>query len=172
MGLSYKNETDITPLTADSITEKAKVVVLETNVKLLDVILKSVASQVWTNQPAAITEILGTAENRSQVDLTGFTSYRLMVDLLVVNADETTAKLGVQYSLDAGANWFGLDNGTADTISTLCADINTAAGLITHAKANITAVAKVDVLLRVVGLVSGGGGDGDPDFAKVEIQFY
>ncbi len=163
MGLSYKNEDDI-------VTNTASIATIKNAKNFTSVILKSVASQVWTNEPAALTEILGTTENRTKVDLTNVTQYRLMVNLLVLNA-EANALLGVQYSLDDGSNWFGLDNGTADTVSTLTASTTLTTGFLTHAWANITALAKVDVLLRVVGLVSGGGGTGDPDFAKIEIQF-
>ena len=93
-----------------------------------------------------------------------------MANVLVLNA-EANAKLGVQYSTDGGSNWFGLDNGTADTISTLTASTTGSTGFNSHAWATITANGKADVLLRVVGLVSGGAGTGDPDFAGIQIQF-
>ena len=161
MGLSYKNEDDISSNDTDIATLK--------NAKNFNEII-ALAANTWTNQPAALTELLGNTIRRCAVDLTNVTQYRLVVKVTTLNA-ENLAKLGVQYSLDNGSNWFGLDNGTADTISTLTASITGATGFNTHAFANITALAKVEVELRVVGLVSGGSGTGDPAFEKIEIQF-
>lgn len=163
MGLTYKHATDISNNDTD-ITN------LQNAKNFILIVSHGEASRVWTNQPAALTELFGAVEDRSQVDLTNITKYRLMVNLLVLNA-ENLARLGVQYSLDNGSNWFALDTGTADVISTSIADITTATGFNTHSWIDIATLAKADVMIRVVGLVSGGAGTGDPDFAKIEIQF-
>lgn len=163
MGLTYSNRDNIG-------TNDTDITNLQNGKNFILVVSHGEASRVWTNQPAALTELFGATEDRSQVDLTNVTQYRLVTNLLVLNA-ENLARLGVQYSLDSGANWFGLDNGTADVISTVFSDITTATGFNTHAFTNIATAAKADVLIRVVGLVSGGSGTGDPDFAKIEIQF-
>ena len=84
MGLTYKHRDDISNNDTD-ITN------LQNGKNFISIILKSVASQVWTNEPAALTEILGTTENRVAVDLTNVTQYRLMVNLLVLNPDPTTS---------------------------------------------------------------------------------
>ena len=52
MGLSYKNEDDI-------ITNTSSIVTLQNARQFIIPILKSVASQVWTDEPAALTEIVG-----------------------------------------------------------------------------------------------------------------
>ena len=162
MGLTYKHRTDI----ANNDTDITN---LQNGKNFINVI--TMDGGIWTNQPAALTEFLGNAELRVAVDLTNVTQYRLMINLVTTNVDNASAELGVQYSTDSGSNWFGLDNGTADTISTVNVDINAATGFITMAFTDIVTAGKADVLIRVVGLVSGGAGTGDPDFVKVEIQF-
>jgi hypothetical protein len=75
------------------------------------------AATTWSNMPAALTELLGNAVRRQIRDLQQFTQFRFHVN--VIAAGLAGSKLGVQYSLDSGTNWSGLDNGTAAAIRTL-----------------------------------------------------
>ena len=72
--------------------------------------------------PAALTELSGNAVRRQICDLQQFREFRFHVNVIAVGL--AGSKLGVQYSLDDGTNWNGLDNETAATISTLTQPID------------------------------------------------
>ena len=122
---------------------------------------------VYTNMPAALEELGNTATRRRIVSLRGFTQFRIV---LTVGATASTAGvLGAQYSLDAGANWAGLDNGTAATQSTVTAAITPANTVVQSAWATInTAAAINDILLRLT--VSGGDGAEDPELGTMVVE--
>jgi len=120
----------------------------------------------WTNMPAALTELYGDAFQRRTKDLRGFTQFRLAIN--VETAGAAGAVLGAQYSLDAGANWAGLDNGTAATISDLTQAINATGAFVTAWATLNTAAAINGILLRIVG--SGGDGAADPSFRLIIME--
>jgi len=117
----------------------------------------SAGTQTIANIPTALTEYDdGTAIRRRTVSLLGYTQFRLHVG---VNVTAVGGALGVQYSLDAGVNWNGLDNGTAATNSTLTQSIAVSGSFVT-AWATINTAARInDILLRPTSV----GGDGAED---------
>lgn len=117
------------------------------------------AASLWSNMPAALTEFWGRSASRLQYDLTDATQARFMVNL--DTAGVTSAKLRVQYSTDQ-VSWNYLDGGTGPSVTL------DSTGLKTTNWVNITALAKADVFLRVVGL--DGDGAADPSFGVVELQ--
>lgn len=120
----------------------------------------------WTNFPAALTEAFGAAIHRRIKDLRGYTQWRLAVNQGTTSSAGSV--IGAQYSLDAGANWNGLDNGTAATQSTTTVDVATT-GTLTSAWAAINTAARIaDVMLRITG--SGGDGAADPVFSLFVME--
>ena len=126
----------------------------------------SAGAQSFTNMPAALTELIATDIFRHTEDLTYCTQFRLQVGINVAGFAGST--LGIQYSLDGGTNWFGLDNGTADVISTVTL-LLTSNGHIVTAWTDIATLGRADVLLRIVGI--DGNGAVDPSFNTLEVQF-
>ncbi len=117
-------------------------------------------AETWTAQPAALTEYLGGTSRRLKQDLTNMNQARLQVSL--TTAANAGATLALQYSSDGGTNWFYLDNtsGPSCTISST--------GLAVSGWVNLTAGAKADVLLRLVG--AGGNAVINPVFVTVMAQ--
>lgn len=120
----------------------------------------------FNNQPAVLTELFGNPNTRLSEDLTYCTQFRLLTQVTTVGL--AGSNLGIQYSLDGGTNWFGLDNGTADVISTVV-NLLTSTGHIISGWTDIDSLGRVDVLLRIVGL--DGNGVVDPAFTRIEVQF-
>lgn len=128
-------------------------------------------SASWTNMPAALTVFRGTATDSSQkVDFTNLTKFKLTIETVSV-APVNGAKLGLQYSLDGGSTWKGLDNGTAGVMSDTAITMTNTLGRFASAVGTINSEARIDdILVRVVG--SGGNGSTDPQFRNFFITFY
>ena len=118
------------------------------------------ASDVWTNQPAALNEFLTDTNRRVIIDLTGASEARLSVS--TSNAGAATAELAVQYSTDGGATWAYLDGSSGPTCSLA------SVGLTAGSWVSIASAAKTSVVLRVVG--SGGNAVADPTFRRVQME--
>jgi len=133
--------------------------------------IATTTGQPWTNQPQIRTEFFGANTARLQADLSVATSYRLEAEVLTASTSPNTPKLCIQFSTDNGANWTYLD-GTADaaantTASVSCVSI-ASTGMQKTSFLNLTAAAKSDVLLRIVGL--GGDGAKDPAFQITGVE--
>jgi hypothetical protein len=127
--------------------------------------------QPWTNQPQVRTEFFGASTARMQVDLSVANQYRFESEVLTASTSPNTPKLCVQFSTDNGTTWTYLD-GTADaaantTASASCVSI-ASTGMQKTAFLNLTAAAKADVQLRVVGL--GGDANKDPAFQITALE--
>jgi hypothetical protein len=120
----------------------------------LDVVLVNPAF-IWTNMPAAETELVNNASVRFKIDLTGYTEYRWMVNVNVVGA--ATADLRVQYAAD--------DVTYADLSSEIA--INTLGRKVTAWEA-LPVGARADVFLRVMG--KQGNGTADPNLSQLRLQ--
>lgn len=120
----------------------------------IDILLVN-TSFVWTNMPAADTELVGNTSARFRVDLTGYTEYRWMVNVVV--AGVSGADLRLQYAAD--------DASYADLSSEI--DIGTLGRKIT-AWASLPANARADVWVRVMG--KQGNGAADPSLSQLRLQ--
>jgi hypothetical protein len=123
-------------------------------------ILAGNANLTWTNMPVALTELAGVTRYRTRVDLTNVTQARITVVVMVAGA--TNARLAVQYSTDQ-VTWNYLDGSSGPFVN-----INST-GLQVSSWVNITAGARGDVYLRIVGL--NGDGAADPQFGLITVQF-
>jgi hypothetical protein len=119
-----------------------------------DVVLVN-TSFIWTNMPAADTELAGATSSRFRVDLTGYTEYRWMVNVNV--AGVAGADLRVQYSTD--------DVSYTNLSSEI--DIGSLGRKIT-AWAALPAGARADVWLRIMG--KQGNGTADPNLSQLRLQ--
>ena len=119
------------------------------------------ATVVWTNQPAALTELFGLTDRRRQYDLTQFTQARLVANVEV--AGFVGATLRAQFATTDGGAYAALDNVTGPNVP-LDATGTQVSGWVT-----LTAAALADVFLRVAGV--GGDGAADPEVGLTEIQF-
>lgn len=124
----------------------------------------------WTNMPLALTEYRSVnGRNRQTVNLLSMTQWRLQLAVSVAGAANSV--LGVQYSVNAGSNWAGLDNGTDATNSTVtaAADISANTTGAFTSWASIIAAARIDgVILRIAG--AGGDGAVDPVFSQIIME--
>lgn len=119
--------------------------------------LNGVGVATWTNQPAALTELAGT---RVRIDLSLASQARFTLNLTV--AGVAAAVLALQFSTNAGTTWAYLDgvSGPSVNIGTTGAREST--------WVDLTAAAKADVLIRIVG--QGGNGTLDPAFGLTLLQ--
>lgn len=124
-------------------------------------ILSDAVQVEWTNQPAAVTELLGLTVHRTKINLTNTGTVRLVARILT--AGVAGAVLRGQYSLDGGGSWAYLDGATGPSLAI------DATGTIASATVNLEAAAKADVVLRVVGV--NGNATADPAFGLIELQF-
>lgn len=116
------------------------------------------AVSVWTNMPAAKTELFGVTTHRTKVDLTNVTGVTFVVN--VQTAGVAGSKLRVEYSTDE-STWAALQaTGNAPEVAIDATGVKTAA-------ATIDAGAKANVFLRVVGI--SGDGATDPAFGSVAL---
>lgn len=123
------------------------------------------ALTAWTNKNVALQEFLNTNQRRLTIDLTNATQFRIIANVTTQGVSGSVT--GIQYSTDGGTTFRGLDNGTANTNSTVTlSDLGT--GSKVTAWTNLAAGAKADVLLRIAG--SGGDGAADPAFSNISIQ--
>jgi len=117
------------------------------------------SASLWSNMPAALTELWGRTQSRMQYDLTDANQVRLQVNVDTVSS--TGAALRAQYSTDQ-SSWDYLDGGTGPTVTV------DSTGLKVSTWVNVTAGAKGDVFLRVVGI--GADGAADPRFGHIQLQ--
>jgi hypothetical protein len=129
------------------------------NVPLLSENWGTFGNASWSNQPAPLTELFGTTAGRVRTDLTASTQVRLVSN--VAQAGTATAAIRVQYSTDQAA-WNYLDGGTGPAVN-----INPT-GVKVSSWVDLTAPAKADVFLRVVGI--NGDGTADPGFGNIILQ--
>lgn len=124
----------------------------------------------WTNQPAALTEMIGNNRARIRTDLEAATQARLSVNVAVAGNNASTG-MCVQYSTDNGASWSNFDGSSG---ATACASgvVHTLirpAGFYEAAWQTIPADARVDdALLRIVG--ENGNGGTDPQLGIVTFE--
>jgi len=123
------------------------------------------ALTAWTNKTLALQEFLNTNQRRLTIDLTNATQFRITSNVTTQGAAASVT--GFQYSIDGGTTFRGLDNGTANTNSTVTlSDLGT--GSKVSAWTNLAVGAKADVILRIAG--SGGDGTLDPAFSNISLQ--
>jgi hypothetical protein len=116
----------------------------------------------WTNQPAALTELNGTTARRTQFDLSNVSQVRLTENVLTAGAaGPPAAKLRAQYSTDQ-SSWSYLDGASGPSLNI------DSVGLQVSPWVTVTAGAKADVYLRIVGL--DGNGTADPVLGRLDLQ--
>jgi len=113
----------------------------------------------WANMPAALTELWGLNDSRLRYDLTDATEARLQVN--VAGAGVSGSQLRIQYSTDQ-STWNYLDGGTGP------ASAVDAGGISISSWVTITAGAKSDVYLRVIGI--NGDGATAVQFGLIQLQ--
>lgn len=113
----------------------------------------------WKAQPAALTEFLGAMRHRLKFDLSKFSQARLLVN--VTTAGYMVAKARVQYSPD-GFMWYYLDATSGPSVPI------SAPGLKISTWIDLCDDAKVDILLRLVGI--DGDGVASPAFGLIALQ--
>lgn len=129
----------------------------------IPIISSPATNVVWTNMPAALTEFLGATYSRQQVDLTGCTHYRLVVNQAV--AGFAGADINLQYStVSQSTGYVAADTGGVGEL-----DIGTGVGVKVGAWAPLQRSAQGDVWIRLVG--KSGDGIADPAFRQVLVQF-
>lgn len=128
----------------------------------IPIMLTDAAAQIWVAMPAALTEFRGLTIHRTAANLGSRTQAQLIANVQI--AGVAGAGLRVQASLDNGANWRALEAGagTGPGVSL------TSTGIIKGPAAEIDALVRKDVLLRVVG----GGGNGviSPSFGSIVLR--
>lgn len=116
------------------------------------------ATSVWTNMPAATTELYGSTVQRKRADLTNATEFRLHVGLTTIGA--AAATLTAEYATNITTpTWTTMGGG---------ASIATTTGWKTGGWTAVPAGAKADVLLRIVGV--NGDGVADPNFTDIYLE--
>jgi hypothetical protein len=126
----------------------------------LTVLSTSLLPPSWSNQPAAVTELLGSTRFRLKYDLSNATAARLIVNVVAAGA-ATPAKLRLQYSTDL-LTWNYMDDVSGPSV-----DIDTT-GLKVSGWTTLAPEARADVYLRVVGL--DGNGSADPSLGLLQTQ--
>lgn len=119
------------------------------------------ATATWAAQPAALTEFLGLTDRRNKFDLTNYSQARLIANVEVIGAAGAT--LRGEFSTTDGGTYAALDNSTGPNVSLATA------GTIVSSFVSLTAAAKADVFLRIVGV--GGDGATSPQIGLVALQF-
>lgn len=120
-------------------------------------------TRLWSNMPAAKTEIFGASDHRLSLELAPWTQTRLQARMVSGGAAGSTFR--VEYSSDGGSNWNYLDGTSGPQVA-----ISASGSLLIGSWVTLSAGARTgDVLLRIVGL----GGDGvlDPGVGQVWLQF-
>jgi len=113
---------------------------------------------IWTNMPAAETELFGETGNRARADLSRFTEVRTVVS--VITAGYSGAGIGAMYH--PGTSWTAL-------VSSFNAAVIDATGVKVGIWVAIPAGALDNVSLRAVGY--SGDGIVDPAFGYVGLEF-
>ena len=114
----------------------------------------------WTDQPAALTELFGTTEHRTKIDLTSASTVRLVARVITEGA--SGAVLRAQYSTDE-STWDYLDGSTGPEVAI------DSTGTIASVVVNLASGAKDDVFLRIVGV--DGDGAADPVLGNIILYF-
>lgn len=120
--------------------------------------LNGVQPAVWTNMPAALTELPG---SRINIDLTHGLQVRIILNVTVVG--NATARVGAQCSNDGGASWHFFDDVSEPNVL-----INTT-GPKRSNWIDVIPACRGDVLMRVGGI--NGNGTLDPAFGLTLIEF-
>lgn len=123
------------------------------------------ADVVWTNMPAAVTLWLGSHRHIRKVDLTSYRQCRLVVQKQAV-AGAAASILAVYY-----ATAFSTLVANYASIGTSSVQVSASGATVAVESAwvDLTALARVDVYLAIVG--QNGDGVLDPSFGFVEVQF-
>jgi hypothetical protein len=125
----------------------------------------STASTIWTNMPAAVTLLFGTASAIIKADLSTYTQCRLLVNKLAV-AGNTNSKLILEYATTYTQTATSyLDIGTTE-VSCAATGTNT---YVDSGWINLAAGAKADVFITVTGI--NGNGTLDPVFGSITAEF-
>ena len=132
---------------------------LPTPISVIDIRVYT-ATLSMSNQPAGITE-LANSVGRGWVDLTNATQMRIVAGM-TSQGGVAGAELRVQYSTDESA-WNYVDASAGPAV-----DINATSTTIKGSWVNITAGAKADVVLRIIGI--NGNGVADPSFRMIQVQ--
>lgn len=123
------------------------------------------ADVVWTNMPLAVTLWLGSHRHIRRVDLTNYRQVRLVVQKQAV-AGAAASILAVYYGAAFStlvANYASIGTSSVQVAT------NGATVAVESAWVNLTALARADVYVALVG--QGGDGALDPNFGFVEVQF-
>lgn len=119
---------------------------------------------VWTNMPAALTELFGATANRRKLDATGYTQFRINGRHSVVGA--AGSKLYLQYSTDNVSFSDAESGGHSSGDYALDGTVSTP---LTTTWVNLATGAKADVYWRIVGVT--GNGAADPNITSLAVQF-
>ncbi len=115
----------------------------------------------WTDQPAAVTEFLGSGSRRAYAVWSEVSDFRFFCNVSTASA-AAGAVFYPQFSTDNGGAWADLESGGTTTAGQI---VLTTAGTKITGWLPVAAGAKADpVLLRGVGK-TGGTATGDPGFA-------
>lgn len=121
---------------------------------------------VWTNMPAALSEMYGGNRVRVPADLSTATEIRMFTNVLTVGSGSICA----HYSIDAGATWTNFDGSAGTTCVAGVARVAiTATGLQASPWISIPAEAQDEnTLLRLATI--GGNGALDPNFGVTAVE--
>jgi len=131
-----------------------------------DLLIVSGNSVIFTNMPAAVTELNTNTSRRRYFDLRDFVLWRLHTGVATVGL--AGSALGVQFSPDDGANWYALDSGTLNAQSTSKQILDNLGYFVTTFTVINQAARIQNCLLRVVG--DNGDGVADPAMTQIIIE--
>lgn len=121
-------------------------------------------SNTWNTMPAALTEFLGSPGRRTKLDLSrGVVSARIVVNMGATGGT-ASAQLRIQYSLDQ-STWAYLDATSGPQVG-----INASNQAVSGAWVAVTAAAKADVFIRIVGINGTGVAGDSPIVTGVQLQ--
>jgi len=125
------------------------------------------ASTSWPLQPSTLQEFSNNNQRRITVDLINYKKFRILAN--VNTTGSASSVLGIQYSLDGGSTWKGMNNGTSGSNSTTTLSLN-GTGSKVSSWANISSEAiTYNILVRIAG--SGGNSLASPAVTLFAIQF-
>jgi len=131
--------------------------------------------ETWTNMPVAKTEIYGTINHETTIQMTrSMTDVEFIASCLTGSAS-ATARLRPEYSIDSGATWHELANNAG--FLDVAVDANTCGFALPPFSMGPTSMAVAIAgqglapLLRVVGINGNGVGD-VPVFNNIQLVFF
>jgi hypothetical protein len=127
------------------------------------IVYDGTTTNIWTNMPAAATELLGVVYYRKVVDLTDCTEFRITADLFV--AGVAGSDLHLEYTTDITGATGWTDAGTQATQEI---DIGST-GYRTGTWTSLDASARASVLLRFIG--TSGNATADPFITNLNAEF-